>query len=94
MRPILLRGARQLLTMRGPAGPRRGADLRNLGIIQDGAVLICDGLISEIGTTRRVDNLAEARNAIEINVTGKIVLPGFVDCHTHLVAGPAPLTGL
>ena len=38
----LVRGARQLLTLRGPSGPRRGADLRNLGLIQDGAILIVD----------------------------------------------------
>ncbi len=90
-RPILIRGARQLLTLRGPAGPRRGADMRNLGIIQDGAVLIVDGLIREVGPTRRLDNLAQARNAIEINVNGKVVAPGFVDCHTHLVGGPSRL---
>jgi imidazolonepropionase len=77
--------------MRGPAGPRRGADLRNLGIIQDGAVLIADGLIRDVNTTRRLDNLAQARNAVEINVNGKVVMPGFIDCHTHLVGGPARL---
>lgn len=86
-RPILVRGARQLLTMRGAAGPRRGADLRNLGIVQDGSVLIADGLIREVGATRRLENLAQARDALEINVSGKVVLPGFVDCHTHLVGG-------
>ena len=43
----LVRGARQLLTLHGPSGPRRGADLRNLGLIQDGAVLIVDGLIQQ-----------------------------------------------
>jgi imidazolonepropionase len=75
--------------MRGPPAPRRGADLRNLGIIQDGAVLIADGLIREVGTTRRLDNLAQAQDAIEINANGKVVAPGFVDCHTHLVSGPA-----
>jgi len=87
--PILLRGARQLLTLRGPAGPRRSADLRNLGLIQDGAMLIGDGVILEAGPTRRLENLAIARKADEINLSGKVVLPGFVDSHTHLVGGPA-----
>ncbi len=78
-----------MLTLRGPSQARRGADLRNLGIIQDGAVLIVDGLIREVGPTRRLENLAEARNAEEIDAAGRVVLPGFVDSHTHLVSGPA-----
>jgi imidazolonepropionase len=84
----LVRGARQLLTLHGPAGPRRGADFRNLGLIQDGAVLIADGLIREVGPTRRVENLALAREAEEIDASGRVVMPGFVDSHTHLVSGP------
>ena len=88
---VLVRGARQLLTLRGPAGPRRGGDLLNLGLIQDGAVLIVDGLIREVGPSRRIENLAIARAAEEINANGRVVLPGFVDSHTHLVGGPARL---
>lgn len=84
----LIRGARQLLTLHGPNGPRRGPDLGNLGIIQDGAILIADGLIREIGTTRRVENLALARQADEIDASGRVVMPGFVDSHTCLVSGP------
>ncbi len=88
---ILVRGARQLLTLRGPSGPRRGADLRSLGIIQDGALLVSDGLIREVGPSRRIENLALARRAEEIDASGCVVMPGFVDCHTHLAAGPARL---
>ena len=84
----MIRGARQLLTLRGPAIPRRGAALRNLTIISDGAVLIQDGLISQVNTSRRVEALADARLAVEIDASGCVVLPGFVDSHTHLVAGP------
>ena len=85
----LVRGARQLLTLRGPNGPRRGADLKNLGIIQDGAVLIVDGRIEDVGASRRVENLALARHADEIDASGRVVMPGFVDCYTHLASGPA-----
>jgi imidazolonepropionase len=84
----LVKGARQLLTLRGPSGPRRGADVRNLGLIQDGAVLVVDGLIQEVGSSRRLENLALARHAEEIEATGRVVMPGFVDSHTHLVSGP------
>ena len=86
-RITLVRGARQLLTLRGPRGPRRGADLRNLGLIQDGAVLIVDGLVKEVGSSRRVENLALARRADEIDATGRVVMPGFVDCDMYLVSG-------
>jgi imidazolonepropionase len=84
----LVRGARQLLTLHGPSGPRRGADLRNLGLIQDGAVLIVDGLIREVGSSRRVENLALARQADQIDATGRVVMPGFVDSHMHIVGEP------
>jgi imidazolonepropionase len=88
---ILVRGARQLLTLRGPAGPRRGAALGDLGLIQDGSVLIQDGRILDVGPTRRIENLAKARDADEIDATGHVVMPGFVDSHTHLVSGPPQL---
>jgi imidazolonepropionase len=88
----LIRGARQLLTLRGDRGPRRGAALRELGIIPDGAVLIKDGLIVDAGPGRRIENLAAARGARELDATGRVVMPGFVDSHTHLVFGRPRLT--
>ena len=88
---VLVRGARQLLTLRGPSGPRRGWALRELGIIQDGALLIHGGMIISVGPSRRVENLSEARSAREIDATGRVVMPGFVDSHTHLVSGPPRL---
>lgn len=88
---LLVRGARQLLTLRGPAGPRRGTALRDLGLIEDGACLLREGIVYAVGSTRRIENLAEVRNAREIDATGRVVMPGFVDSHTHLVCGPARL---
>ena len=79
MSALLVRGARQLLTLRGPTGPRRGSQLSDLGLIPDGAILIVDGVIQESGPARRVENLAAARAAVELDVAGKVVLPSFVD---------------
>ena len=76
---ILLRGARQLLTLRGPKGVRRGAALEDLGLIDDGSILIRDGIIDCIGSTRRLENLKDAKSAVQIPVHGMVVMPGFVD---------------
>jgi imidazolonepropionase len=74
-----------LLTLRGPKGPRRGSALEELAIIHDGSLLVRDGVLLEVGPTRRVENLALARNAAEISAGGRVVMPGFVDSHTHLL---------
>jgi imidazolonepropionase len=76
-----------LLTLRGDSGPRRGAALRELGIVPNGAVLIKDGVIVDAGPARRIEKLPAARRAREIDAAGRVVMPGFVDSHTHLVFG-------
>jgi len=73
-----------LLTLRG-RGPRRGSALSDLGIIKDGALLVRDGLITAVGTSAQVEALPEAREAEKFDVGGRVVLPGFVDSHTHLI---------
>jgi imidazolonepropionase len=59
--------------------------MRELGIIEDGAMLVAGGLIREVGPARRVENLAEARSAEVLDASGCIVLPGFVDSETNLL---------
>ena len=83
----LVRGARQLLTLRGDSLPRRGAALRDLGMVPNGAVLIKDGVIVDAGPARRIEKLPASRRAREIDAAGRVVMPGFVDSHTHLVFG-------
>lgn len=85
---LLIRGAKQLLTLRGSRLPRRGSALNEIGVIADGAALISGGILREVGPSRRVENLAAARDAEEINAAGRVVMPGFVDCHTHLAFPP------
>jgi len=80
----------KLLTLRSTAeGPRRGASLSELGIIQDGAVLCLGGKIVSVGTTKDALHdpwLKKNRKKVtEIDCGGRVVLPGFVDPHTHPV---------
>lgn len=89
-RPLLLFNIGQLLTLRslrGNPGPRRGSELKELGIIEDGAVLCVGGKIVSVGKTK--DALRDAwlkknrKKILEIDCKNKVVLPGFVDSHTH-----------
>lgn len=89
-RTILLVDIGQLLTLRSSAdGPRRGASLSELGIIEGAAVLCIGGKIVSVGTTK--DALGDPwlkkhrKKIIEIDCKGRVVLPGFVDSHTHPV---------
>jgi imidazolonepropionase len=90
---IFVRGARQLLTLRGAGGVRRGAALADLGVVEDGSLLIRDGLITQVGSTRRLENLKEARSAGEIAVNGLVVMPGFVDPSIQLSPALVAATG-
>jgi imidazolonepropionase len=80
----LIIGASQLLTLGGSA-PRRGSSLSDLAIVKDGALLIRDDRILAIGIRKKVEAHKDAAQAEKIDVGGRVVLPGFVDSHTHLV---------
>ncbi len=81
---LLLTGIRQLVTMSGPV-PRRGASLADPGVVRDGAVLVRDGLIEAAGPRPRIERMAASRKAKRIDLGGRVMLPGLVDSHTHLV---------
>ncbi len=81
---LVIHSAKQLLTIASPDGPRRGAAMNELGLIEDGAVAMRDDRIALVGSTGEV--LAEAEEDAQlIDASGKVVMPGFVDPHTHLV---------
>ena len=80
----LITGCSQLLTLRGSV-PRRGKGLSDLGIIRDGAILVHNDRITAVGTRRRIEKLPAARKTEQLDLQGKVVLPGFVDSHTHLI---------
>jgi imidazolonepropionase len=84
-RPLFFRNAAQLLTLAGPPVPRRGLALSELGIIRDGAVLTAGSKIARVGTTAELEAEARRLKAHAIDCRGCVVIPGFVDCHTHLV---------
>lgn len=85
---LLIEHAAELCTLAGPPGPRTGEAQSALGIIHDGAVACADGRIIAVGTTEEVRSVVElAEDARVIDATGRAVLPGFVDPHTHLVFG-------
>jgi imidazolonepropionase len=65
--------------------PRRGRALAELEIIRDGALLTHDDRIVAVGSRRRIERLPKARRAEKLDLGGRVVLPGFVDSHTHLV---------
>ncbi|OQY29667.1 MAG: imidazolonepropionase [Anaerolineaceae bacterium 4572_5.1] len=80
---MLIHSATQLLTIAG--GPQRGRDLGELGIIENGAVLIRDEKIVEVGTTPEMR--AKYPDEPALDALGSVLMPGFVDPHTHLIWG-------
>jgi imidazolonepropionase len=75
--------ASQLATLTGPKRPRVGTELSSLGIIRDGGMLIRDGKIERVGPSDEIEkNVGDAEI---VDARGRIVMPGFVDAHTHLV---------
>lgn len=85
-REVLVRRAGQLLRLRDEAGPRRGAAMGELDIVAGGAVLVRDGTIVAAGPAPEVERQA-SKAAEEIDARNRVVAPGFVDSHTHLVFG-------
>ena len=80
----LITGCSELLTLHGSV-PRRGRSLAELGLIRDGAILTHGDRITAVGPRRRIECHRDARRAEKLDFGGRVILPGFVDAHTHLV---------
>ncbi|MCK4961470.1 MAG: amidohydrolase family protein, partial [Anaerolineales bacterium] len=78
---LLIHSASQILTLTGD--PQRGSDLGKLGLIEDGAVAIGDEKILAVGSSAELRSAYQAE--MEIDATNRVVLPGLVDPHTHLI---------
>ena len=87
----LVLNASEILTMAGPDGPRAGRDKAALGLLRDGAVLIEGSKILEAGPQAKVMAHPLAKSAKTLSAEGRVVLPGFVDSHTHPVFAAARL---
>jgi imidazolonepropionase len=83
LKSLALLHASQLVTLAGPKRPRVGKELFELGIIRDGGVLIRDGKIDMVGPSNEIEKKGEKVESVDL--AGRLMLPGFVDAHTHLV---------
>lgn len=85
---LLIVTASQMLTCASPGGPKRGAALADPGLIEDAALAALDGQIVAVGRTADVlAQIDHPESATMIDAAGKVVAPGFVDPHTHLLWG-------
>ena len=81
---LIVEKANQLVTLRGGSEkPLTKENMRQLGIIENGAVAVKNGKIIDVGKTEQINSKYKSENVI--NAYGKLVAPGFVDAHTHLV---------
>jgi imidazolonepropionase len=94
LKSLALLHASQLITLSGPRRPRIGKELAELGIILDGGLLIRGGKIEIVGSSQEVERNMNptgvqvpggSRDIDVVDLGGRLVLPGFVDAHTHLV---------
>jgi len=83
VKSLVVLHASQLITLAGPKRPRVGAEMSELAIIRDGGMLIREGKIEILGSSEEVAK--NARDVEIIDADGRVVLPGFVDAHTHLI---------
>jgi len=83
---LIVTGASELVTLRGDGRPRVGDALRDLAIIKGGALAAHDGRIVAVGERDGVlRGVQPTPDCVHVDAAGCVVMPGFVDCHTHLV---------
>ncbi len=81
---LIIKNASQLLTVKSPRGFKVGKELLDLGIVENGAIAIADDKIAAVGTTSEIIKKFPKPKKI-IDAKNKVVMPGLIDPHTHLV---------
>jgi imidazolonepropionase len=85
---LLITNIGQLITMQGKKGPRSGKEMSEIGLVEKGAIAISEGKIVAVGTEREVIEQIQGLEILEeIDAKGRLVTPGLVEPHTHLVHG-------
>lgn len=79
---LLIKNASQVLTLAGPARARVGVEMRELGIVKDGSILIVDGKIARVGYLEELP-VPQDDSVQILDAQGGVVMPAFVDAHTH-----------
>ncbi len=74
----------QVVTLAGPPRARVGIEMGELGIVMSGGLFARDGLIERVGTRAEIEKLIDAGTTV-VDAGGRVLLPGFVDAHTHPV---------
>lgn len=82
---VIIANASELVTLRGPRRSRTRSEMTDLSIVRDGAVAVYDGVIQDVGRTSSILKEHDARGVERVDARGKVVMPGLVDPHTHLV---------
>jgi len=83
VKELLVTNCSQLVTLAGPPRPRVGTELGEIGAVADGAMLVRDGRIAAVGSRADLEPLRGRAEVVDAG--GRLVTPGFVDAHTHLV---------
>ncbi len=83
---LIIQNAAQLVTCSGFEA-KRGSQMSDLQVIEEGAVIIENGIITAVGTSRDLLSRFNTKGYAVVDAAGKAVLPGFVDSHTHFVFG-------
>lgn len=83
---IIIKNARELVTSSGFAA-KSGEEMQEIGLIENGAVIITDGIIERVGDTDEILAGFDLKGYEVVDATDKTVLPGFVDSHTHFIFG-------
>jgi imidazolonepropionase len=82
---VMIIHASELVTMKGPRRSRARAEMGDIGVVKDGAIVISDGVIEDVGRSDSILKEHGAKGIERLSAEGRTVMPGFVDCHTHLV---------